>query len=38
MNRLIRTGIAGFAAYKWGGGLIGALIIFVIIYYLLGQF
>ena len=36
MNRLVRTGIAGFAAYKWGGGLIGAIILFLILYYLLG--
>lgn len=36
MNRLIRTGIAGFAAWKLGGGLFGAIIVFVIIFYLLG--
>ena len=36
MNRLIRTGIAGFAAWKWGGGLFGAIILFIIVYYLLG--
>ena len=36
MNKLIRTGIAGFAAYKWGGGLIGGIILFLIIFYLLG--
>jgi hypothetical protein len=37
MNRMIRGGIAGFAAYKWGGGLIGGIILFIIIYYLLGH-
>lgn len=36
MNRLIRGGIAGFAAWKWGGGLFGAILLFAIIYYLLG--
>jgi uncharacterized membrane protein YdcZ (DUF606 family) len=38
MNRLIRTGIAGFAAWKWGGGLLGAVVLFVIVFYLLGRF
>jgi hypothetical protein len=38
MNRLIRTGIAGFAAWKWGGGLLGAVVFFVIVFYLLGRF
>ncbi len=36
MNQLIRTGIAGFAAWKWGGGLLGAIVLFLIVYYLLG--
>lgn len=36
MNRLIKTGIAGFAAWKWGGGLFGGIILFVIVFYLLG--
>lgn len=36
MNRLIRGGIAGFAAYKWGGGIIGTIIVFAIVFYLLG--
>lgn len=38
MNRLVKTGIAGFAAYKWGGGIFGAIILFVIVFYLLGRF
>jgi hypothetical protein len=38
MNKLIKTGIAGFAAWKWGGGIFGAIILFVIIYFLLGRF
>ena len=37
MNNLIKTGIAGFAAWKWGGGLLGTIILFVIVYYLLGR-
>ena len=36
MNRLVRTGIAGFAAWKWGGGLIGGILLFLIVFYLLG--
>lgn len=37
MNRLIRTGIAGFAAWKWGGGLFGTIILFLIVFYFLGR-
>lgn len=37
MNNLIKTGIAGFAAWKWGGGIIGTIVLFVIIFYLLGK-
>lgn len=36
MNRLVRGGIAGFAAWKWGGGIFGAIILFIIVFYLLG--
>ena len=36
MNRLVRTGLAGFAAWKWGGGLIGGILLFLIVFYLLG--
>lgn len=36
MNKLIRGGIAGFAAYKWGGGILGTIVIFLIVFYLLG--
>ena len=38
MNRLLRTGVAGFGAYKLGGGIIGTIIVFVILYWLLGHF
>ena len=38
MNKLAKTGIAGFAAWKWGGGLIGTILLFMIMYYLLERF
>lgn len=38
MNNLLRGGIAGVAAYKLGGGLIGTILIFLIVYWLLGHF
>lgn len=36
MNNLLRGGIAGVAAWKWGGGLIGTILLFIIVFYLLG--
>jgi hypothetical protein len=33
---LLRGGIAGLAAWKWGGGCFGTIIIFLLIYWLLG--
>ncbi len=36
MNKIIRTGIAGFAAWKWGGGIIGTILLFILVFYLLG--
>jgi hypothetical protein len=36
MRKLARTGIAGFAAWRWGGGIFGAIVLFVIVYFLLG--
>ena len=36
MNKLARTGIAGFAAWKWGGGLIGTILLFLLVFLLLG--
>ncbi len=38
MNSLFKTIIAGYGAKKMGGGCIGMIIIFIIIYYLLGRF
>jgi hypothetical protein len=37
MNRFFRTLIAGYGAKKLGGGCFSTIIIFIIIYYLLGQ-
>jgi uncharacterized membrane protein YdcZ (DUF606 family) len=37
MQNWIKTLIAGFAAWKWGGGCFGTILVFVVIYYLLGQ-
>lgn len=36
MRGLLRTGLAGFAAWKWGGGIIGTILVFLLIYWLLG--
>ncbi len=38
MNSFFKTIIAGFTAKKLGGGCITTIIIFVIIYWLLGKF
>lgn len=37
MNSFFKTIIAGFGAYKLGGGIIGTILVFVIIYFLLGR-
>ena len=37
MNGLFKTLIAGFTAKKLGGGCIGTIIIFIIVYYILGR-
>ncbi len=37
MEGLLRTGIAGIAAWKLGGGLISVIIIFLLAYWLLGM-
>ena len=38
MNGLLKTIIAGFTAKKLGGGCITTIIIFIIIYWILGKF
>jgi hypothetical protein len=37
MNSFFKTLLAGFGAYKLGGGIIGTIIVFIVIYYLLGR-
>lgn len=37
MNGLFKTLIAGYGAKKLGGGCLGTVIVFIIIYALLGQ-
>lgn len=37
MKDIVRAGIAGFAAWKWGGGIFGTIILFIIVFYLLGK-
>lgn len=36
MNKFIRALIAGYGAKKLGGGCLGTIIVFIIIWYLLG--
>lgn len=38
MNGIFKTIIAGFTAKKLGGGCLSMIIIFIIIYWLLGKF
>jgi hypothetical protein len=33
---LVRGGIAGLAAWKWGGGIIDTILVFLLVYWLLG--
>jgi hypothetical protein len=37
MNRFFRAIIAGYGAKKFGGGCLGTIVVFVIIYWLLGN-
>lgn len=37
MRGWMKTIIAGYAAKKWGGGCLGFIVIFIIVYFLLGQ-
>jgi hypothetical protein len=38
MNNLLRGGLAGLAAWKLGGGIIGTILIFLLVFWLLGMF
>ncbi|MEO6304925.1 MAG: hypothetical protein ABIP51_17320 [Bacteroidia bacterium] len=37
MNNLFKGLIAGGAAWKWGGGCIGTILVFALVWMLLGQ-
>jgi hypothetical protein len=37
MNNLLRGLLAGAGAYKFGGGCLGTIVVFVIIWVILGQ-
>lgn len=37
MQNWLKALIAGGAAYKWGGGCVGTILIFVLVYFLLGS-
>ncbi len=36
MNNLVRGGLAGVAAWKLGGGVISTILIFLLVFFLLG--
>lgn len=36
MSRLARGCLAGWGANRWGGGCIGTVVLFIILYWLLG--
>ncbi len=37
MNNLVRGGLAGLGAWKLGGGIISTILIFLLIFWLLGM-
>lgn len=37
MQNWLRTLLAGYGAYKWGGGCLGTIVVFMLIYYALGH-
>ncbi len=37
MNNLLRGGLAGGVAYKFGGGIISTILIFILVFWLLGK-
>ena len=36
MNNFWRSLIAGYAGWKWGGGCFGGIVVFIIVFWLLG--
>lgn len=37
MKNWLKTAVAGYAGWKWGGGCLGFIAVFVIVYFLLGN-
>lgn len=37
MQNWLRTLIAGYGSYKWGGGCLGSIVVFLLIYWALGH-
>jgi len=37
MQNWLRTLLAGYGAYKWGGGCLGFIVVFALLYWLLGH-
>jgi hypothetical protein len=37
MNNWLKTLIAGYAGWKWGGGCLGFVVVFAIVYFFLGH-
>ena len=37
MRDWLRTLIAGYGAYRWGGGCLGTIVVFMLIYWALGS-
>jgi hypothetical protein len=37
MRNWLRTLLAGYGAYKWGGGCLGTIVVFLVLYWLLGH-
>lgn len=37
MNNLLRGGLAGAAAWKFGGGIFSTILIFLVVFWLLGK-
>jgi len=37
MNGLLKGALAGAAAWKWGGGILGTILLFLLVFWLLGM-
>jgi hypothetical protein len=38
MSKLLRGAVAGLAAWKLGGGIVGTILIFILLWWILGHF